>query len=70
MRLILSLVGLGIVSTLLASLAEQLGELALSWFWPEGTLAYDLIQVPGAEPLRQWLLQGFFKSTDLIAHGC
>ena len=41
--LILSLVLLGIVSTALASLAEQLGDLLLSYFYPEGTIEYDVI---------------------------
>ena len=33
----------GIVSTFLASLAEQLGDLVLSYFIPEGTLLYHVI---------------------------
>ncbi len=41
--LIASLALLGIVSTTLAALAEQLGELALSRFYPEGALPYDVI---------------------------
>ncbi len=41
--LILGLVLLGIVSTALASLTEELGDLLLSFFYPEGTLPYDLI---------------------------
>ena len=45
--LIASLVLLGIVSTTLASLAEQLGDLVLSWFYPEGTLAYDVLMYFG-----------------------
>ena len=41
--LVLSLVLLGIVSTALASLTEELGDLALSYFYPEGTIQYALI---------------------------
>ncbi len=41
--LLLNLVLLGILSTALASLAEQLGDIVLSYFIPEGTLEYDLI---------------------------
>ena len=41
--LLLSLLALGVFSTTLASLTEQLGDIALSWFYPEDTLPYDLI---------------------------
>ena len=41
--LLLALLILGVISTTLASLTEQLGDIALSWFYPEGTLPYDLI---------------------------
>lgn len=41
--LLLALVILGVISTALASLTEQIGELILAWFIPEGTLAYDAI---------------------------
>ena len=41
--LLLSLVFLGILSTALASLAEQLGDLILAFFLPEQSLAYQLI---------------------------
>ena len=41
--LLLSLVLLGILSTLLAALAEQLGDVAVSWFFPDGTLEYNLL---------------------------
>ena len=37
----------GIISTLLASLSERLGDLALSYFLPEGTLWYDIIMYFG-----------------------
>ena len=41
--LILLLLVLGILSTVLASLTEQIGDLAISYFLPEGTLAYDIL---------------------------
>ena len=42
-RLLLTLLVLGIISTSLASLAEQLGDAVLAFFLPEGTLPYDLL---------------------------
>ena len=45
--LVASLALAGVVSTLLASLAEQLGDVALSYFIPEGTLGYDIIMYFG-----------------------
>ena len=41
--LLLALVFLGILSTVFASLAEQLGDLLLAFFLPEQSLAYQLI---------------------------
>ena len=45
--LVASLALAGVVSTLLASLAEQLGDVALSYFIPEGTLGYEIIMYFG-----------------------
>ena len=41
--LLLTLVFLGVASTALASFTEQLGDIVLSYFIPEGTLAYNII---------------------------
>lgn len=41
--LILLLVILGVLSTALASAAEQLGDIAVAYFFPEGTLEYDIL---------------------------
>ncbi len=41
--LVLLLVALGVLSTVFASITEQLGDLALSYFFPEGTLPYDIL---------------------------
>ena len=41
--LILRLVLFGILSTVFASITEQLGDLALYYFFPEGSLAYDIL---------------------------
>ena len=42
-KLILLLVILGVLSTVLASLTEQLGDIAVAYFFPEGTLEYDIL---------------------------
>ena len=42
-RLLVALVILGIISTSLASLAEQLGDAVLAFFVPEGTLLYNVL---------------------------
>ena len=42
-RLILLLVLGGVFSTLLASFTEQLGDIAIAYFLPEGTLWYDIL---------------------------
>ena len=42
-KLIVSLVLLGILSTTLASLTEQLGDIAVAYYFPEGTLEYDIL---------------------------
>ncbi len=42
-RLIVSLMVLGVLSTTLASLTEQLGDIAVAYFFPEGTLEYDIL---------------------------
>ena len=41
--LLLSLVILGVLSTALASLAEQLGDFLLAWFVPENTALYQVL---------------------------
>ena len=41
--LLLSLLVLGVAATSMASVTEQLGDIALSWFVPEGTLTYNII---------------------------
>ncbi len=41
--LLLELVALGVFSTLLASLSEQLGDFVLAWFLPEQSLAYSVL---------------------------
>ena len=41
--MLLMLAVAGIVSTFLAAVTEQLGDLALSWFIPEGTVLYNII---------------------------
>ena len=42
-RLILLLVIFGVLSTVLASITEQLGDIAVAYFFPEGTLEYDIL---------------------------
>ena len=41
--LILSLVLFGILSTVLATVTEYLGDIAIAYFYPEGTLPYDIL---------------------------
>ena len=45
--LLLSLLVLGVAATALASFTEQLGDIVLSWFIPEGTLAHNFIMYVG-----------------------
>ena len=58
--LIVRLVGFGILSTLLAIAIEQVGDILIAYFFPEGSIAYDFllyfIVVAYAEEFSKYLL--------------
>ena len=51
--LLLSLLILGVAATSLAAFAEELGDIVLSFFYPEGTLAYNIIMYFGVVAIAE-----------------